>query len=237
MVSFGLRSLMVDSSGRSWLSQIATDFRSNFLFLSGFHFLNSSGSDQISPSNQNFWFIVSQGFLGLATLFRNAQSYVANTVFPWQSYNMETHQLNTATNINGQNNLFFTAFQSIEDKLGRLAYVFGSDEDLALKDSADPGTDAFRDKFGGGASLSQISDGADIVEGVDGLFDSGYDFGDAFTEISGESMFTMWFSAENAAAIDSTGSVMVLDDSDPYHMQIYYDRLQEVADKRDWGDD
>lgn len=106
-----------------------------------------------------------------------------------------------------------------------------------MKDSADPGTDAFRDKFGGGASLSQISDGADIVEGVDGLFDSGYDFGDAFTEISGESMFTMWFSAENAAAIDSTGSVMVLDDSDPYHMQIYYDRLQEVADKRDWGDD
>ena len=50
-------------------------------------------------------------------------------------------------------------------------------------------------------------------------------------------MFTMWFSVENAAVIDSTGSVMVLDDSDPYHMQIYYDRLQEVANKRDWGSD
>ena len=93
------------------------------------------------------------------------------------------------------------------------------------------------ENFGGGASLSQISDGADVVEGVDGLFDSGYDFGDAFTEIAGESMFTMWFSVENAAVIDSTGSVMVLDDSDPYHMQIYYDRLQEVANKRDWGSD
>lgn len=191
----------------------------------------------VNPSGTEWFSVVHSDLTSLLSSLSAFSSYISSAVFPWQSYNMETHQLNTATNITGQNNLFFTAFQSMEDKLGRLAYVFGSDEDLALKDQADPGTDAFRENFGGGLSLGQISDGKDVVEGVTGLFDSGYDFGDAFSEISGESMFTMWFSAENAAVIDSTGSLMVLDDSDPYNMQIYYDRLQEVAGKRDWGSD
>lgn len=222
----GLRALMVDSSGFSYL-------QSTYLQVDGIrNYLRTSGGISWLQTIYSDWFPY---FVAFKNAMDAEVSYSQNTVFPWQSYNMETHQLNAATNITGQNNLFFTAFQSMEDKLGRLAYVFGSDEDLQLKDEADPGTDAFRENFGGGLSLGQISDGADVVEGVNGLFDSGYSFGDAFTEISGESMFTMWFSAENAAAIDSTGSVMVLDDSDPYNMQIYYDRLQKVAEKRDWG--
>lgn len=228
----GLRSLMVDSSGSSWLSQIY-----NSLGESAVASLSEDGSINRQGVYKDIFYIVRHGFLGLASLSRDAQSYVADTVFPWQSYNMDTHQLNAATNITGQNNLFFTAFQSMEDKLGRLAYVFGSDEDLQLKDEADPGTDAFRENFGGGLSLGQISDGADVVKGVNGLFDSGYSFGDAFTEIANEDGFLLWFSAETAAALDSTGSVMALDDSDPYNMQIYYDHIQTVKEKREAGDD
>lgn len=199
------------------------------------YILNSDGSTYQTTAPWSLTSVVNSGLMGLASLSRNAQSYVANTVFPWRSYNMDTHQLNAATNVTGQNNLFFTAFQSIEDKLGRLAYVFGSDEDLKLKDEADPGTDAFRENFGGGLSLGQISDGKDVVEGVSGLLDSGYSFGDAFTEIAGED-FLFWFSPECAAALDSTGSVMALDDSDPYNMQPYYDHVQKVKEKREAGD-
>lgn len=252
----GLSRHFITSSGSSVLSSIGVPvtlnsdvtlgyvLRNGLLGLSsilksstGSDYLNGNGLTVTSTSDIEISDLFRSGFLGLATLSRNAQSYVADTVFPWQFYNMETHELNAATNITGQNNLFFTAFQSMEDKLGRLAYVFGSDEDLALKDEADPGTDAFRENFGGGLSLGQISDGADVVDGVNGLFDSGYSFGDAFTEISGESMFTMWFSAENAAAIDSTGSVMALDDGDPYNMQAYFDNVQAVTERREKGED
>ena len=216
-------------------SFIALDY--DLTYYPGWKMLTSAGTWSDIAEALPISYVLGQGFGGIATLLRNSQSYVADTVFPWQSYNMETHQLNAATNITGQNNLFFTAFQSIEDKLGRLAYVFGSDEDLALKDDADPGTDAFRENFGGGLSLGQISDGADVVAGVNGLFDSGYSFGDAFTEIAGEDGFLLWFSADTAAALDATGSLMTLDDSDPYNMQIYYDQVQKVKEKREAGDD
>lgn len=236
----GLRSLLTDSSGTEWLdtmSQQLDQLHDDLLTEEKAIFFGYNGQQLSTKHSENLTYIVRQGLMGVKTLMDRQYNYMATTVFPWQSYNMDTHELNAATNVTGQNNLFFTAFQSMEDKLGRLAYVFGSDEDLALKEESDPGTVSFRENFGGGASLSQISEGADVVEGVSGLFDSQYSFGDAFTEISGESMFTMWFSAENAAAVDSTGSVMALDDGDPYNMQIYYDRLQEVAEKRDWGDD
>ena len=160
-------------------------------------------------------------------------SYITDTVFPWQSYNMETHQLNAATNITGQNNLFFTAFQSIEDKLGRLAYVFGSDEDLALKDSADPGTDAFRENFGGGASLSDIKDASELTTTIPQIMDSGFDFGDALEEIGSNDDFLKWFTSETWAALDSTGAAVA---ADPDYLSDYYDNLRKVEEKRHWGD-
>lgn len=197
-------------------------------------YLNRDGSvSTLSGAGAGITYIMSVGLQGLASLSRNAQSYVADTVFPWQSYNMETHQLNAATNITGQNNLFFTAFQSMEDKLGRLAYVFGSDEDLQLKDAADPGTDAFRENFGGGASLSDIGDAAELTTSVPKLMDSGFDFGDAIEEIGGNDDFLSWFTVETWAALDSTGKVVVADSG---YLSDYYDNLRKVEQKRHWGD-
>lgn len=226
----GLRSLMVDSStNRSWFQRI----HEYMTTAEGENYLNSSGGVSSFGGAASISVVLQRGLLGLAALEKNAQSYVADTVFPWQSYNLQTHQLNTATNITGQNNLFLTAFQSMEDKLGRLAYVFGSDEDLALKDSADPGTDAFRENFGGGASLKDIGDAAELTTSVPQLMDSGFDFGDGLEEIATNDSFLAWFSAETRAALDSTGNVAAADDD---YLADYYDNLRRVEEKRHWGD-
>lgn len=236
----GLQALLTNSSGKEWLdimSQQLDQLHDDLLTEEKAIFLGYNGNQFSTQHAENVTYIARQGFMGVKTLMDKQYAYLADTVFPWRSYNLDTHELNAATDVTGQNNLFYTAFQSMEDKLGRLAYVFGSDEDLKLKEESDPGTVAFRENFGGGLSLGQISDGADVVEGVSGLFNSGYSFGDAFTEISSEAGFFVWFTPECAAALDSTGSVMTLDDSDPYNMQLYYDHVQKVKEKREAGDD
>lgn len=259
-----LHSLMVDSSGTSWLSTISSNLVSFGRYLNDYggfgssstglsigtlvragfaglgqmasasgRYLNDYGGFGNSTDRLPLGALVRAGFAGLASLENKSQSYVADAVFPWQSYNMETHQLNAATSITGQNNLLLTAFQSMEDKLGRLAYVFGSDEDLKLKDSADPGTDAFRESFGGGASLSDIGDAAELTTSVPKLMDSGFDFGDAIEEIGGNDDFLSWFTAETWAALDSTGNVAAADSG---YLSDYYDNLRKVELKRHWGD-
>lgn len=224
--------LNVNRVGFLGLAQKLTDFLTTQSDV-GVEFLGplgvvSSTTGRLSISNT-----ARVGFLGIAKLSRDAQSYVADTVFPWQSYNMQTHELNAATNITGQNNLFFTAFQSMEDKLGRLAYVFGSDEDLALKDSADPGTDAFRENFGGGASLSDIKDASELTTTIPQIMDSGFDFGDVLEEIGSNDDFLKWFTSETWAALDSTGAAVA---ADPDYLFDYYDNLRKVEEKRHWGD-
>lgn len=162
--------------------------------------------------------------------------YFANASFSWTPFDMSIGSLSGSASATGQNEFMQDAFQSIEDKLGRLAFVFASDDDIELKLEADPASDAFRDTFGGGASASDIIEISSTVGEVQVMFDSGFSVADLWQSLSGES-WRSWFTSENAQALDSTGSPAAIDDEDPFNMQTYYDHLQAVEEIRSREED
>lgn len=236
---------LFDSSySLSWLERIFNQLRDSSNNRSWF----ASLSDKLTQSNQpllgdngaifsgtysySLAHIARNGFLGLATFLRPLESAVNDYVFSWRNYNLDTHSLDSPQSITGQNSFFQNAFQSIEENLGRLTYVFASDDEIELRDEASPSVDQFKESFGGGASASDILEIADSVGEVQGMFYTGFGVNDLWDSLKGESWWS-WFTTENALAIDSTGYITPVSDVDPYNMQTYYDHINEVNQIRD----
>lgn len=243
----GLRSLMVDSNGTSFLksinstiSSIYSNSNSLLTYLtqsssSGIPFLSSSGVQSSTTSVLSIANIVRQGFLGFSQNIKDFNSYLEDSSFSWQSYNLDTHELDSVQTLTGQNQLFQTAFQSIEENLGRLTYVFASDDELELRDEADPGVASFKDAFGGGAKAKDIGQMKNTFNDVETMFDTGFSINDFFDSLGSDDSWLSWFSAETAYALDSTPAVMTVGDEDPYNHQAYQDHLAAVEAIRNRG--
>lgn len=255
----GLRSLLVDSSGVSWLSKISSHLfhSSNFYYwlangtfsttntnmpideilvngfmsqqLAGvFNLLGENGTISTKGGYLHFPTAVMSAFAGLRSLLAGSESDNVYSGSITSNENMET-----SVSMTGIGPMLNTYLDAMQDGIGKLSYVFASPEDLELKNQADPGTDAFRENFGGGASLSDIGDAAELTTSVPKLMDSGFDFGDAIEEIGGNDDFLSWFTVETWAALDSTGNVAAADSG---YLSDYYDNLRKVELKRHWGD-
>lgn len=206
---------------------------------SGLDFLGPLGSVSNSSGTLSLVNLARVGFLGLnerlqiesnqvESLVSTFSNYIRNSSFSWREYNLETHELDAAQSLTGQNQFMNTAFQSIEENLGRLAYVFASDDELELRDSADPGVASFKDAFGGGAKAKDIGQMKNTFNDVEAMFDTGFSINDFFGSLNSDSSWSAWFTSTTASALDATPTVMSVRGEDTYNHQAYYDHLAEV---------
>lgn len=206
-------------------------------FLKRGKMLNSDGTIYDLGDTQTYFVsAVRHGFLGLSQNIKDFNSYLEDSIFSWQNYNLETHELDSAQSLTGQNALFGTAFQSIEENLGRLTYVFASDDEIELRDEADPSVNQFRDSFGGGASVSDVAQMKSTFDDVETLLDTGFDIDDLFDSFNDDSSWLSWFTVDTASSLDSTPSVLTVGDDDPYNHYAYQEHLQAVQALRNRGE-
>ena len=168
----------------------------------------------------------------LDAAFDTFSAYVRTSSFSWLPFDLSTGTLSSSSaTATGQNAFMQNAFQSVEDKLGRLTYVFANDEEIDLVGKAEPGLDAFKDSFGGGAKAGDIVEVADTFNQFEGMLDTGFSLNDLFDLLNGESWWS-WFTTENAMALDSTVTPLAIGDEDPFNMQTYYDHIHAVEEIR-----
>lgn len=144
----------------------------------------------------------------------------------------------------------YSAISSLGDRLSdslggvgesasKIASVFARDDDIQLRDDVDDTlkevTSQFYDQTSTSSSsmtVETVQNVKGIADGMDAMFSSGYSVSDAFTEIADNDDFMLWFTAETAQALDSTGNVATVGDDDPYNMHYYYDQVNAIAERR-----
>lgn len=121
--------------------------------------------------------------------------------------------------------------------------MFARDDDIQLRDDVDDtiktATDSFFSESNSTTQVNseKVTQAKDSLEGASAMFGaSGYSVDSFFNDASSSSDdYLAWFSSDTASWLDSTGSGASLEDDDPYNMQLYYDRINQIAGLRGGG--
>lgn len=147
-------------------------------------------------------------------------------------------------------NPLYSAIQNLASLMGqsgegvnRIASVFARDDDIQLRDDVDDtiktATDSFFSESNSTTQVNseKVTQAKDSLEGASAMFGaSGYSVDSFFNDASSSSDdYLAWFSSDTASWLDSTGSGASLEDDDPYNMQLYYDRIGQIAGLRGGG--
>lgn len=147
-------------------------------------------------------------------------------------------------------NPLYSAIQNLASLMGqsgegvnRIASVFARDDDIQLRDDVDDtiktATNSFFSESNSTTQVNseKVTQAKDSLEGASAMFGaSGYSVDSFFNDASSSSDdYLAWFSSDSASWLDSTGSGASLYDDDPYNMQLYYDRINQIAGLRGGG--
>lgn len=169
----------------------------------GQDFTNSIGQLSQLSGDSSLTSITRIGFNAIRALVAGSES---DNIYTSTLY--DNNNTTKSANSTGLGPLLNTQLNSLGANLGKLAFVFASDDDIKLKEDSKPIMDEVNNIYddSSDSKVKVSASGIGSVKGFAGsiaeLFDTGADIGDIVTIATNANSFR-WFTAETAADIDS----------------------------------